>query len=233
MLFTFLFLVFFSIYMWLYYKPNRTSRQHHPYESIEVVTLPSQTTPATGAVEAVASVPTAKIKSNADDPIVQIVDKRTLIPGQSSSIIAEKELTVRTQSPVNQDTSLKPEIVETVEGLCEEHSQAKEDALIQTSELELDADTELEPAVTEEEAISLAVETTLAKDTGMEVSTGEIEDSVPELMRPKPPDPELVEAAVRDAEEKLEDFLPPEIGDNESQLRAELKIKNGKEMESS
>ena len=78
---------------------------------------------------------------------------------------------------------------------------------------------ELEPALTEEEAIAKAIETNLAKDTTMEVLAGEIEDSVPKLMRPKPPDLELVEAAVRDAEEKLEDFSPPEIFDGASQVR--------------
>ena len=111
--------------------------------------------------------------------------------------------------------------------LLEKHPQAGEDTLIQTSELELDADTELEPALTESEAIALAVETTLAKDTMTQVSIGGLEDSVPELMRPKPPDPELVEAAVRDAEEKFEDFSPPEIVDDESQVRVGLR-KNGR-----
>ena len=33
MLSTVLFLVFFSLYMWLYYKPNHTSSQHHRYAS--------------------------------------------------------------------------------------------------------------------------------------------------------------------------------------------------------
>ena len=97
--------------------------------------------------------------------------------------------------------------------------QVGEETLVQNSELELDADTtDLEPALTEEEAIALAVETALANDTMMEVSTGELEDSVPELMHPKPPDPELVEAAVRDAKEKHEDFSPPEIADDVSQV---------------
>ena len=98
--------------------------------------------------------------------------------------------------------------------LPEKYPQAGKDTLIQTSELDLDAEPELEPALTEEESIALAVETTLAKD-----AMTEVKDSVLELMRPKPPDPELVEAAVRDAEEKFEDFSPPETVDDESQVR--------------
>ncbi len=219
MLPTFLFLVFLSIYMWLYYQPNRTSNQHHRYGSADIAaTTPSQTTPKIPNAEA--SLPAAKLQPNQDKAMVQIVDKRTPIPDESLLVIAEEKPTVKTESAAIQDTSSKSDLAKAVEdSLPKKHPQAGEETLVQTSELELDADTELEPALTEEEAISLAVETTLAKDTMMEVSTGELEDSVPELMRPKPPDPELVEAAVRDAEEKLEDFSPPEIADDASQVR--------------
>ena len=219
MLSTFLFLVFFTLYMWLYYKPNRTSSQHRHYGSAALAAAtPSQTTSTARIIpNAEAPLPTAKFQPNENKPTVQIVDKRTPIPEQSLSVIVEEKLTVKTEPAAIRDTSPKPELVEAVEELLpEKHPQAGEDKLIQTSELELDADTELEPALTEEEAIALAVETTLAKDTMTEVSTGKLEDSVPELMRPKPPDPELVEAAVRDAEEKFEDFSPPEIADDES-----------------
>ena len=182
MLSTFLFLVLFSLYSWLYYKPR----------------------------SAALAAATAKLQPNEDKPTVQIVDKRTPIPEQSLPVIAEEKLKVKTAPATIRDTSPKPELVEAVEDLLSEEHPPGEDTLIQTSELELDADTELEPALTEEEAIALAVETTLAKGT---------EDSVLEtLMRPKPPEPELVEAAVRDAKEKSEDFSPPEIVD-ESQVR--------------
>lgn len=180
--------------MWLYYKPRIPNAEAPP--------------------------PTAKLQPNENKPTVQIVDKRTPIPEQSSSVIAEEKLTVKTEPAAIQDTSPSPKLVEAVDDLLpEKHPQAEEDTLIETSELELDAEPELEPALTEEEAIALAVETTLDKDTMTEVSTGKFEDSVPELMRPKPPSPELVEAAVRDAEEKFEDFSPPEIVDDESQER--------------
>jgi len=221
MLSTFLFLVFFSLYMWLYYKPNRTSSQHRRYGSAALAAAtPSQTKPTARIFNAEAPLSTPKLQPNEDKPTVLIVDKRTPIPQQSLSVIAEEKLTVKTEPAAIQDTSPKPELVEGVEDLlAEKHPQAGEDTLIQTSELELDADPELEPALTESEAIALAVETTLAKDTITEVSTGELEDSVPELVRSKPPDPELVEAAVRDAEEKFEDFSPPETVDDKSQVR--------------
>lgn len=214
MLFTFLFLVFFSFYMWLYYKPNRTSSQHRRYGSAALAAATPSQTPTARIINAEAPPPTAKLQSIKDKPTVQIIDKRTPIPEQSLSVIAEEQLTVKTEPAAIRDTSPKPELVEAVEDLLpEKPPQAGEDTLIQTSELKLDADTELEPALTESEANApsasfanaLAVETTLAKDTMTEVSTGELEDSVPELVRPKPPDPELVEAAVRDAEEKFED----------------------------
>ena len=216
MLSTFLFLVFLSIYMWLYNKPNPASNQRHGSADIGTTT-PSQTTPKISNAEA--SSPAAKLQPNQDKVNVQIVDKRTPIPDPSLLVIAE-ETTVKTQSAAIQDTSSKSELAKAVEdSLPKEYPQVGEETFVQTSELELDADTELEPALTEEEAILLAVETTLAKDTIMEVSTGELEDSVPELIRPKPPDPELVEAAVRDAEDKLKDFSPPEIADDTSQVR--------------
>ncbi|PSB32026.1 hypothetical protein [Chlorogloea sp. CCALA 695] len=204
--------------MWLYYKPNNTSNQHYHYGSADIAaTTPSQTTPRTPNAEA--SLPVAKLPPNQDKATVQIVDKRTPIPSHSLLVIAEEKPTVKTESAAIQDTSSKSELAKAVEdSLPKEHPQAGEETLVQTSELELDVDTDLEPALTEEEAISLAIETALAKNTMMEVSTGELEDSVPELIRPKPPNPELVEAAVRDAEEKLEDFSPPEIADDVSQV---------------
>jgi hypothetical protein len=211
----FLFIVFLSIYTWLYYKPKGASNQHHPDGSADIATpTPSQTTP--GSPNAEASLPAAELQPNQDEATVQIVDKRTPVPGQSLLVIAEEKPTVKTQSAVIEDTSSKSEPVNAVQELLPKiHPEAGEET--STAELELDADVELEPALTEEEAIALAVKTALAQDTMVDVSTGEIEDSVPELMRPKPPDPELVEAAVRDAEEKLEDFSPPEIFDGASQ----------------
>lgn len=57
-----------------------------------------------------------------------------------------------------------------------------------------------EPSVTDEEAISQAVEA-IAEEPATDTS---------ELHRPDPPDPELVEAAIEDAEEKRQPASPPE-----------------------
>ncbi len=217
MLPTFLFIVFLSIYAWLYSKPRRTSNQHPSNESADLTaTTPSQITPTSPNAEA--SSPAATLQPDREEATIQIVDKRTPIPNPSLSIVAE-ETTVKTQSAVIEEVSSKSEPLQALEELLtKKHLQAGEETST-SDELELDADIELEPALTEEEAIALAIETNLAKDTTMEVLAGEIEDSVPKLMRPKPPDPELVEAAVRDAEEKLEDFSPPEIAHDASQVR--------------
>jgi len=64
-----------------------------------------------------------------------------------------------------------------------------------------------EPALTEEEAIAQAIEATLAEDTTTETT---------ELHRPNPPDPELVEAALEDAEEKHLEASPPETAEHDS-----------------
>ncbi len=62
------------------------------------------------------------------------------------------------------------------------------------------------PALTEEEAIAQAVEAAKNKP----------ENETAELVRPNPPTPELVEAAIRDAEEKLEEASPPEPAGEEN-----------------
>jgi hypothetical protein len=67
------------------------------------------------------------------------------------------------------------------------------------------ADAEIEPALSESEAIELAVENTLAEDATPEASPG-----VSEPVRPHPPAPEIVEAAIHDAEEKHEKASPPD-----------------------
>lgn len=62
----------------------------------------------------------------------------------------------------------------------------------------------------EGEAGTLAVEIDLVEDA-TEALQGEQEGTISELARPHPPDPELVEAAVHDAEEKHLEASPPEV----------------------
>ncbi len=56
---------------------------------------------------------------------------------------------------------------------------------------------------------SAAVEITLAETARLESSQRE-QEVIPEPIRPHPPDPELIEAALRDAEEKHQAASPPE-----------------------
>lgn len=156
------------------------------------------------------TVPTA-VASNAstlESDKVQIVDNRTPIPEQPTEVAAEEQLTINTESAilsvpeVIQPTSPEPELVEAASEPAREDAKAEQEASITTEELDL----EIEPALTEEEAIALAVETTLAEDAAV-ASQGEHEGG--ELMRPHAPDPELVEAAIRDAEEKHQQASPP------------------------
>ncbi len=84
-------------------------------------------------------------------------------------------------------------------------NSSQPDELVQASRESVAEDAEIEPALTESEAIALAVETTLAEDAG-----------VAELVRPHPPDPKIVEAAIRDAEEKHQKASPPDTAPTEN-----------------
>ena len=103
--------------------------------------------------------------------------------------------------PMTQQPSEPDELVQAARESVQEDAQAGENALAV-----------IESAVTEEEAIALAVETTLSEDSTPTVAVNP-EASISEPIRPNPPDPKLVEAAIRDAEEKSEDASPPETVD--------------------
>lgn len=53
------------------------------------------------------------------------------------------------------------------------------------------------------------VETTVPESSTLETSEGNQEGAVSEPIRPHPPDPEIVEAAIRDAEQKHQEASPP------------------------
>lgn len=119
---------------------------------------------------------------------VQIVDKRT-------PVASVPEVT---------EASAPDELVQASrESAAVENTQTGEASVVQSPELVAEEEVSA-TALTEEEAISLAVETTLAEAVGEE-------DSVSEPVRPHPPDPELVEAAVHDAEAKHLQASPPEV----------------------
>lgn len=116
-----------------------------------------------------------------DKPRVEIIDNRTPIP--PADIPAPESATDVPQ--VTQASS--PEASRDVGGVLPPPNELVSDAV--------------EPALTEEEAIALAVETTLAEAD---------QANIVAAMRPHPPDPEIVEAAIRDAEEKHIEASPPE-----------------------
>lgn len=72
----------------------------------------------------------------------------------------------------------------------------------------LETEVDNEPILPEEEAIAQAVEATLAED---------IPAQTPELVKPDPPDPKLVEAAIEDAQEKHQEAHPPKADHNSEQ----------------
>lgn len=79
-----------------------------------------------------------------------------------------------------------------------------------SSEVVPETKAENEPVLTEEEAIAQAIENT--SDWAEEVTTHSSE-----LVRPNPPDPELVEAAIHDAEEKHQEAHPPKTSEHDSE----------------
>lgn len=120
---------------------------------------------------------------------VQIIDNRTPIP-QPADIPTTLSVT-ESSSEISQANPPEASKLDT-------QSSAATPPPDVGSEIDDDV---IEPALTEEEAIALAVETTLAKGD---------ESTVAEPMRPHPPEPEIVEAAIRDAEEKHVQASPPE-----------------------
>lgn len=167
-----------------------------------------------------------------DNSKVQIIDKRTPIPEQPADTGTPQQaantqaatqsaevIPTATESNTVADTQAKtdPEVIpanppqpdELVQAAREsdavEDTQAVEVAPVITEELVAEANVEIAPLLTEEEAIALAVEITLAEDAEQED-----QEVVTEPMRPHPPDPEIVEAAILDAEEKHIEASPPE-----------------------
>ena len=148
-----------------------------------------------------------------DNSKVQIIDKRTPIAEQPADISATQQLTSDTQATTDTEQVIPvnppqpDELVQTArESDAAADTQAVEVAPVITEELVAEANVEIAPLLTEEEAIALAVEITLADDAEQENQ----EEVVTEPIRPHPPDPEIVEAAILDAEEKHIEASPPE-----------------------
>ena len=174
---------------------SKTAQKNVPAKT----TRPPTVSPTAATGEAVPAVPVTNVIAPDKDNI-QIIDNRTPIPEQRSVDTATTQLT--TEMPeVMQPNSPADELVQaTRESAPEENSPLN---------LVAEADAVIEPALTEEEAIALAVETTLAK-TAIAEASSENQEGSSEPVRPNPPDPELVEAAIRDAEEKAQEASPPD-----------------------
>lgn len=148
-----------------------------------------------------------------DNSKVQIIDKRTPIAEQPADISATQQLTSDTQATTDTRQVIPanpPQPDELVQATRESDTaadtQAVEVAPVITEDLVAEANVEIAPLLTEEEAIALAVEITLADDAEQENQ----EEVVTEPIRPHAPEPEIVEAAILDAEEKHIEASPPE-----------------------
>lgn len=147
-----------------------------------------------------------------DNSKVQIIDKRTPIAEQPAGISATQQLTSDTEQVIAANPPQPDELVQAAR-----ESDAAEDTQVEVApviieELVAEVDVEIAPLLTEEEAIALAVEITLADDAEQEDRA----EVVTEPIRPHPPDPEIVEAAILDAEEKHIQASPPEPDTSEN-----------------
>lgn len=121
-----------------------------------------------------------------ESPKVQVIDNRTPIP---------QTIDTTATSPQTQETATSPQTQETA--TASPQTTDRTEVVLEMAESE--------PTLTESEAIAQAVENTLAEDTPAQT---------PEPIRPHPPDPELVEAAIEDAQEKHIEAHPPETTDH-------------------
>jgi Ycf66 protein N-terminus len=106
----------------------------------------------------------------------------------------------------------KPLVNSTIE-VVDNRTPTPEPAVVETTAevappepVEVIETTEVAPPLTEEEAISQAVETTSTQE----------EETPTVAIPPHPPDPELVEAAIKDAEEKHQPVSPPDVEEPEN-----------------
>lgn len=132
-----------------------------------------------------------------ETPKVQVIDNRTPVPQTVDTTATSQQTQDTATSQQTQDTTAT--------------SQQTQDTAIVSPQTTDSASVVLqpvaarEPTLTEEEAIAQAVENTLAEDTPVQTT---------EPIRPHPPDPELVEAAIEDAQEKHIEAHPPETTDH-------------------
>lgn len=221
MLSIFLFVVILSTYIWLSYEPQRTSDNHQRIDKGKLrVEIVDNRTPIPEQSESIAA--TEQLTTDTEAATESLPELKRPLPPDPELVEAARESAPKVDAAAGEAAQipieeLAPEVTlaPAAEASPEEMppitpvEEPQAEPAIATNEDLSPEEVEIEPVLTEEEAIALAVETALASDDTPDASPG----SVPDLIRPHPPDPELVEAAIRDAEEKSEDFSPPEIVD--------------------
>lgn len=140
-------------------------------------------------------------------PKVEVIDNRTPITASQSvenpapTQIEAKEVKVASSTTEVAQPIASPTSTETAEVAPPSTTEDVVQPVAPLTPTEIEDSPEVAPPLTEEEAIAQAVETTLS----------EPEEPVPaQPIHPHPPDPEIVEAALKDAEEKHLPASPPE-----------------------
>ncbi|MUL37542.1 Ycf66 family protein [Gloeocapsopsis dulcis] len=128
-----------------------------------------------------ATTATSTVPTTSIDNSIQVIDNRTFTPEQLEGAAIPQETSTES---VNESIS---EVVSPDSTAADEVVQAARESTAET--VQPDESTELD----------------LSEETATE-ATSESSD----VLRPNPPDPELVEAALKDAEEKHQDAAPPE-----------------------
>ena len=147
-------------------------------------------------------------------PNVQVIDNRTPIPEPAKSTEATEAPTAEKQSPlgapatnINQLDAAEmsgngKEEIAAVESIAPEVELVPPPAESITAKEPQNVEITPDPVVTEASIETPQITSSPASDSP--------EGDVPKLVRPNPPDPELVEAAIEDAEEKHLKASPPE-----------------------
>lgn len=119
---------------------------------------------------------------------VQVIDKRTPIPEQPANTAATEQLTTDTESAIES----VPEMIRP--------NPPVPDELVQSAR----------ESAAAEETTAVPIEMPQTAPSPLSESESTPESDLPEPIRPHAPDPELIQAAVRDAEEKHLEASPPD-----------------------
>lgn len=148
---------------------------------------------------------------------VQVIDKRTPIPEQPANTAAKEQLTTDTESAIESvpemirpNPPVPDELVQSAResAAAEEPRQVKEEPL--GAELTVNTNQPAAPDMPGPSGKEVPIEMPQTAPSPPSEAGSTAENDVPEPIRPHAPDPELIEAAVRDAEEKHLEASPPD-----------------------